>query len=213
MTGAVILAAGGSSRFGQPKQLLAFRGKTLVRTIIDAAHEAGCSPVVVVIGSNGEKILPELAHANVTEVRNVNWQRGIGSSIRSGVRALTDRAPNIEAILLLVCDQPAVNARVIEGLIATHEATKKEIVASSYVDTVGVPALFDRSLFERLLSLGDEAGAKSIILQNPERVARFTFPEAAIDIDSWEDWEKLNGGLTSQKTIGKRHTKPHDEPQ
>src|SRR5216110_2282123 len=202
--GAVILAAGGSSRFGQPKQLLSFRGKTLVRAIIDAACEAGCSPVVVVIGSKGEKIYPELRHANVVEVRNGSWQRGIGSSIRSGVQALIDHAPEVEAILLLVCDQPAVNARVIEDLIATRETTKKEIVASSYADTVGVPALFNRSLFERLLSLGDEAGAKSIILQNPERVAQFPFPEGAIDIDTWEDWEKLNGVSHPERSEGSR---------
>jgi molybdenum cofactor cytidylyltransferase len=213
MTGAVILAAGGSARFGQPKQLLPFRGKALVRTIVNAACEAGCSPVVVVVGSNGEKIHPELAHVNVMEVRNANWQRGIGSSIRSGVQALTDHAPDVEAILLLVCDQPAVNARVIEDLIATHATTKKAIVASSYADTVGVPALFDRSLFERLLSLSDEAGAKSIILQNPERVAQFAFPEGAIDIDTWEDWEKLNDGSASPKTISKGPTKSHGEPQ
>ena len=211
MTGAVILAAGGSSRFGQSKQLLPFRGKTLLRTIINAACEPGCSPVVVVIGSNDEKIHPELAHAKVMEVRNANWLRGIGSSIRSGVQALIDYAPDVAAILLLVCDQPAVNARVIENLIATRETTKKEIVASSYADTVGVPALFDRSLFERLLSLGDEAGAKSIILQNLDRVAQFAFPEGAIDIDTWEDWEKF--GSASSKTIGKRPTKSHSEPQ
>jgi len=213
MTGAVILAAGGSSRIGQPKQLLPFRGKTLVRAVIDAACQAGCSPVVVVIGSNGEKIHPELTHANVMEVQNTNWQRGIGSSIRSGVKALTDHAPDVEALVLLVCDQPAMNARVIEGLIATHETTKKEIVASSYADTVGVPALFDRFFFERLLSLGDEAGAKSIILQNPERVAQFTFPEGAIDIDTWEDWEKLNGKSASPKTISKGPAKSPGEPQ
>ena len=213
MTGAVILAAGGSSRFGQSKQLLPFRGKTLLRTIINAACEAGCSPVVVVIGSNDEKIHPELAHAKVIEVRNANWQRGIGSSIRSGVQALIDYAPDVAAILLLVCDQPAVNARVIENLIATRETTKKEIVASSYADTVGVPALFDRSLFERLLSLGDEAGAKSIILQNLDRVAQFAFPEGAIDIDTWEDWGKLDSESASPKTIRKSPTKSHGEPQ
>jgi molybdenum cofactor cytidylyltransferase len=190
--GAVILAAGGSSRFGQPKQLLPFRGKTLVRIIIDAAREAGCSPVVIVVGSDGEKIHPELAHANVIEVRNTKWQRGIGSSIRSGVQALTDHAPDVEAILLLLCDQPAVNAPLIERLIATHEATRKDIVASSYAGTVGVPALFDRSLFKELLSPGDESGAKSIILQNLERVAQLVFPEGAIDIDTWEDWKELN---------------------
>jgi molybdenum cofactor cytidylyltransferase len=198
MTGAVILAAGGSSRFGQPKQLLPFRGKTLVRNIISAACQAGCSPVVVVIGSRAEKIHPELAEADVIEVRNANWQHGIGSSIRSGVEALTDHAPNVEALVLLVCDQPAVNARVIQDLIAMRETTRKAIVASSYADTVGVPALFDRSLFQRLRSLGDEAGAKSIILQDPKRVAQFGFPEGAIDIDTCKDWEKLNQDSYSQ---------------
>jgi molybdenum cofactor cytidylyltransferase len=103
-----------------------------------------------------------------------------------------NHAPDLEAILLLVCDQPAINARFIERLIATHEATKKDIVASAYADTLGVPALFDRSLFKELLSIGDEAGAKSIILQNPKRVAQFAFPEGAVDIDTWEDWEKIN---------------------
>ena len=204
MTGAIILAAGGSSRFGQPKQLLQSRGKTLLRVMIDAVCEAGCSPIVVVIGSDSEKLHPELAHANVMEVRNTNWRRGIGSSIRSGVQALTEHAPDIEAILLLVCDQPAVNARFIEHLIATREATKKNVVASSYADTVGVPALFDRSLFKQLLSIGDEAGAKSIILQNPERVVLFAFPEGAIDIDTWEDWEKFNELGHSERSEGFR---------
>jgi molybdenum cofactor cytidylyltransferase len=200
--GAVILAAGGSSRFGQPKQLLPFRGKTLIRTIIDAACEAGCSPVVVVIGSNGETIHPEVAHANVLEVRNINWQRGIGSSIRIGVQTLIDQVPDVAAVLLLVCDQPAVRAPFIERLIATREATKKDIVASSYADTAGVPAIFNRSLFKELLAIGDESGAKSIILQNPGRVAQVAFPEGAIDIDTWEDWEELNERSRSERSDG-----------
>ena len=200
--GAIILAAGESSRFGQPKQLLPFRGKTLVRTVIDAAHEAGCSPVAVVTGSDSEKIRGELTQANIIEVRNKNWQRGIGSSIRSGVHALTDRSPDVAAILLLVCDQPAVNERVIECLFATREATKKDIVASSYADTVGIPALFDRSLFKDLLELGDECGAKSIILKTPERVAKFAFPEGAIDVDTWEDWKRLNERSGPERSEG-----------
>jgi molybdenum cofactor cytidylyltransferase len=190
--GAVILAAGASSRLGQSKQLLVFRGKTLVRNVIDAACEAGCWPVVVVIGDNAENIHRELARADVMEVRNENWQWGIGSSIRCGMRALVDQAPDVEATFLLVCDQPAVNARLIERMLSTRAATKKDVVASSYAGTVGVPALFDRSVFEKLLSLGDEAGAKSIILQKPEHVALFTFPEGATDIDTSEDLEDLN---------------------
>jgi molybdenum cofactor cytidylyltransferase len=192
MTGAIILAAGESSRLGQPKQLLSFHGKTLVRSVVDAAHQAGCSPIVLVTGNDSEKLHRELAHADVVEVRNVDWQRGIGSSIRSGLQALRDQAPDVEATFLLACDQPAVNARLIERMISTHLTTKKDIVASSYADTVGIPAFFHRSLFEDLLSLGDEAGAKSIILQHDDRVAQFDFPEGAVDIDTWSDWERLN---------------------
>src|SRR5207248_8705231 len=93
----------------------------------------------------------------------------------------------------------------IERLIATRETTKKDVIASSYADTVGVPSLFNRSLFKELLSLGDDSGAKSIILRSPERVARLAFPKGAVDIDTWKDWEKLNRG--SPKTMGKAVTK------
>jgi molybdenum cofactor cytidylyltransferase len=192
--GAVILAAGGSSRFGQPKQLIPFRGKSLVRRIIDAACAAGCSPVVVVIGSEDEKLHQELDRAGVVTVENPHWQRGIGSSIRCGIQGLVENSPGIEASVLLVCDQPAVNGCVIERLMALLETTGKSIVASSYADTLGVPALFTRSVFKDLLSLGDNTGAKSIILRSRERVASLPFSEGQIDIDTWEDLEKLDAG-------------------
>ena len=192
--GAVILAAGGSSRFGQPKQLIPFRGKSLVRRIIDVAGEARCAPVIVVIGSEDEKLYREFDGAGVVTVQNHQWSRGIGSSIRSGIEGLINSSPDVDASVLLVCDQPAVDARVIERLIALHETTGKTIVASSYADTLGVPALFTRSVFEELLSLSDKAGAKSIVLQSRERVASLSFPEGQTDIDTWEDWEKLDGG-------------------
>ena len=191
---AVILAAGGSSRFGRAKQLIPFRGKSLVHRIIDAACEAGCSPVVVVIRSDDEKLRRELDRAGVVTVENQQWQCGIGSSIRCGIRGLTDHSPEVEATVLLVCDQPAVDVRVIQRLIALRETSGKSIVASSYADTLGVPALFTRSVFEELLLLSDKAGAKSIVLRSSERVASLSFPEGQIDIDTREDWEKLDGG-------------------
>jgi molybdenum cofactor cytidylyltransferase len=190
--GAVILAAGGSARFGQPKQLIAFRGKSLVRGIIDAACEAGCSPVVVVTNSEDEKIHREFGRAGVVIVQNRQWSRGIGTSIRCGIEALTNGSPDVEGCVLLVCDQPAVDARMIQRLIALRETTGKTIVASSYAETLGVPALFSRSIFQELLSLDDKAGAKSVVLRNGERVASLAFPEGEIDIDTWEDWQKVS---------------------
>jgi molybdenum cofactor cytidylyltransferase len=189
--GAVILAAGGSSRLGQPKPLIKYRGKTLLRGIIDATIEAGCSPIVVVTGSDDDKIDIELKQSGATIAQNQNWRRGIGTSIRAGVQRLIEIAPKMDAILLLVCDQPFVGARIIKQLMARRRETKKEIVASSYGNTLGVPALFDRSCFAELLALDDESGAKKIILSNRERVAEFSFPDGKIDIDTAADYEKL----------------------
>ena len=193
---AVILAAGGSSRFGRPKQLIQFGGKTLVRRVVEAAREADCSPIIVVIGSDSQKIRRALKSANAVVVENKNWQRGIGSSIRVGVEALIKEVrPEsrrfMAGVLLLVCDQPLVDANTIRGLITLREKTKKPIVALSYANTLGVPAVFDRSLFQELLSIDDAVGAKSIILQNRASVAEFRFPEGEIDIDSWRDYERL----------------------
>ena len=202
---AIILAAGGSTRFARPKQLVQFRGKSLLRRIVDAAAEAKCSPVVVVIGSETEKTREELAGTSAIAVQNNDWQRGIGTSICGGVQEAMDNAGKggrpsavskpslLEAIVLLTCDQPFVEAQTIHELIALYEKTKKAIVASSYSDTLGVPALFDRSCFAELLALDDDSGAKPIILSKRERVAEFPFPEGKIDIDTVEDYEKLSG--------------------
>ena len=203
MTGAVILAAGGSRRFGQPKQLISFQGETLLRRAINAVRDADCSPIVVVIGSDAEKMACELRYSSVAAVENKDWQRGIGSSIRCGVQALTCNASGIDAILLLVCDQPAVDAQVIKQLIKLRSKTHKDNNASKYANTLGVPALFSRTFFRELSCLEDCAGAKSIIHQYRARVAEFAFPKGAVDIDTWEEWEKLNRGWASPRTMAK----------
>jgi len=187
--GAVILAAGESSRFGRPKQLVQFRGKSLVRRVVDAAKDANCSAIVVVLGSKREQIERELKETDAIVAENKGWRRGIGSSIRVGVESAVNQAPDIEAIVLLTCDQPFVEAQTVRELIALYEKTKKAIVASSYSDTLGVPALFDQSCFAELLALDDASGAKPIILSRRERVAEFPFPEGKIDIDTAEDLE------------------------
>ncbi len=191
--GAVILAAGESSRFGRPKQLIQFRGKSLLHRIVDAAKKARCSPTVAVIGSDREEVERELKAVGAIIVENENWRLGIGTSIRAGMRRLIDKAPTLEAIVLLVCDQPFVDARTIARLITLQEKTKRAIVASRYANTLGVPALFDRSCFQELLALDNATGAKTVILSNRERVAEFPFPEGKIDIDTLDDYEKLIG--------------------
>jgi molybdenum cofactor cytidylyltransferase len=189
--GAIILAAGESSRFGQPKQLIQFQGKSLVRRVVDAASEANCSPVIVVTGNGATEVKHELRETNASTVENKRWKAGIGTSIRAGVRYLIDNAPNAEATLLLTCDQPFVDADVLSGLSALHSKTGKPIVASAYADTLGVPVLFDRSMFQELLRLDGDSGAKTIILSNPARVAEFSFPKGNIDVDTVQDFESI----------------------
>jgi len=197
---AVILAAGESVRLGQPKQLLSFRGKPLLRATIDSAHEAGCTPIAVVI-PEVEPTAPAsvalrhgieraLAGSEAILVENPEWRRGVGTSIRVGVKAIS--ASDVETLILLVCDQPSVDNATIALLRARREQTGKAIVASAYAQTLGVPALFDRSFFDALMELPDDQGAKSLILSYPESVAEIALPDGAIDIDSPADWAKLS---------------------
>lgn len=193
--GAVILAAGGSSRLGQAKQLLRYHGKSLVRRMVDLAREAGCDPVVVVLGSDQGIIAAELRESGATTVENESWREGIGTSVRAGVqRVAQDR--HVAAVVLLVCDQPFVDASVVRDLMALHQS--KPIVACRYDETFGVPALFDRSYFADLLALDDSSGAKSVILKSLDRVAAVPFSAGKIDIDTPEDARSL-GLLPSEK--------------
>jgi molybdenum cofactor cytidylyltransferase len=135
----------------------------------------------------------ELLGLPIVIVKNENWRAGIGTSIRAGVQSLIDNNEAVAAMILLVCDQPFVDAHTIEQLTAIREKTNKPIVATSYSGTVGVPALFDRSYFDELLTLPDDSGAKPIILRDEAGVATFSFPAGNIDIDTWTDYEKLSG--------------------
>ena len=186
--GAVILAAGGSSRLGRPKQLLMFRGETLIRRAVRAAAEAGCDPIVVVIGETGDAIREELRGTRATIAENQEWQRGLGTSIRCGLRKVV----STDAVVLLTCDQPHVDCGIIERLIAAWEQSGKPIAASSYANTLGVPALFAQSCFKPLLALPDSSGAKKVIEALTDEVASILFEPGAFDIDTLEDFERLN---------------------
>jgi molybdenum cofactor cytidylyltransferase len=191
---AVVLAAGGSIRFGKPKQLAIFQGEPLVRRIVTAAKDAGCAPVVVVVGASAAQITPVLAGLPVSIIEHPNWSNGLGSSIAVGVKHAETIAADLDAAILLACDQPFVNAVMLRQVIQMHLENKKPIVASAYADTLGVPALFDRSCFGDLLQLTGDTGAKAIILARRKDVTPFDFAAAAIDIDTAADYEKLRHG-------------------
>jgi molybdenum cofactor cytidylyltransferase len=188
---AVVLAAGGATRFGKPKQLAIFQGQTFVRRIVAAASEAGCMPIIVVVGPNAAQITSEVVGLPVSVALNGNWSEGLGSSIAVGVEHAADIAPDLDAAILVACDQPFVNAATLSQLIQLHLENGKPIVASAYAETLGIPALFDRSCFADLLALRGDSGAKGIILARGHDVASFDFPAAGIDIDTAADYEKL----------------------
>jgi molybdenum cofactor cytidylyltransferase len=194
---AVVLAAGGSTRFGKPKQFALFEGETFIRRVVAAAMEAGCAPVVVVTGDDSAQITSELTRFTVTIAMNPHWQSGLGSSIAVGIRHAMNLAPDVDAVALLTCDQPFVTAAVLTRLIQLRLTSGKPIIASAYAETIGIPALFDRSCFRDLLRLKGDSGAKGIILTRPHDVASFDFPAGHIDIDTAADYAKLDQALTA----------------
>jgi molybdenum cofactor cytidylyltransferase len=189
--GAIILAAGGSSRFGQPKQLLMFQGESLIRRAVRAAEKGGCGRIVVVAGEQRDLIESELQETTAFVIHNPQWGRGLGTSIDAGLQHLLSAHPKVDAAVVLACDQPFVDARTISALITMRKDSGKPIVASRYANTLGIPALFDRSCFPALLALPDDCGAKAIIESRGRDVAEISFEQGAIDIDTPADFEGL----------------------
>ncbi len=185
--GAIVLAAGGSSRLGTPKQLLTFRGETLVRRAAKAALESVCDRVVVVVGNHAQQVRQEMGDLPVLAVENDKWQSGVSSSIRAGLEQISSE----DGVVITLCDQPFMTAAVLNELISTHHKTRREIVASTYGATRGVPAFFAPELFNELASLTKDEGARRIIASHPEKVATVEFLQGAIDIDTPEDHARL----------------------
>lgn len=188
----VILAAGTSSRLGSPKQLLSFKGKNLLRHSVDAALETGCQSVFVILGANIDIIRKELKDKPVIIVENTGWQEGIASSIRCGLENISNTILRPDCVIFMVCDQPYVTSSLLLSLLEKRQETGMPIVASSYDDKIGTPALFHKSFFPALMELTGDKGARKLISDNPEKVAAVSFPEGITDIDTASDYELLN---------------------
>ncbi|MBF8965092.1 nucleotidyltransferase family protein [Pontibacter sp. FD36] len=191
VSGLVILAAGASTRLGQPKQLLHYQGKSLLQRAAQVATEAGFSPVVVVLGARAEKLIPELTDLPVTTVQNPDWQEGMASSIRVGLEELLKLKPTLDDVTFMVCDQPFVDADVLKRLMQAKQDGRSGIIASAYQETLGTPVLFDKIYFPELLALEGQEGAKKIIMKHPSAVSSLRFEAGAIDIDTAADYAAL----------------------
>ena len=184
---AIVLAAGASSRLGQPKQLVRTDGETLLRRTTRLAGEAGCSPVIVVLGWNGELFVRELDGLTAQTVINPNWQQGMASSLKCGLECVSGSAN----VMVLVCDQPNLNALLLQKLLSTHSERQLPITASAYGEALGVPAVFSSSLLSELQALTGDQGARKIIARYAGRAAAVPFPEGEFDIDTPADLARL----------------------
>ena len=189
--GIILLAAGQSARLGKPKQLLNYKGKTLLAHSLQIAIETQLQPIVTVLGANLDILKESIELINTTIVINQEWSEGMASSIRCGMEELLKIAPSIAGVIIMVCDQPYVTAKLLTDLVEKHEDSSKPIIASRYNNNIGTPALFDKTIFALLLSLKGDSGAKKIMKSNPDWVETVNFPFGEIDIDTSLDYELL----------------------
>ncbi len=192
MTATIILAAGGSTRLGRAKQTLPFQNKSLLQHSIDTAVGADIGAVIVVIGANEEEIGAELKNQDIRLLINNHWIDGMATSIKEGITAVIGSEKAIDNIILMVCDQPYVHEQLLQTMVHTRKTSGKTIVACSYKDTVGVPALFDRVHFAELLALKGDEGGKNLLKKHQGSVAIIPFAAGAVDIDTEQDYEALN---------------------
>lgn len=192
----VVLAAGRSTRLGRPKQLVSKEGSSLLRRALSAACESGMGPVYAILGSNAESMKTELAGLPAKAVVNDLWEEGIASSLRCGLRQARSDNPGMDGILVMVCDQPAVEADTLRILAAIRNQADAALAACSYGDTLGTPALFHHSLFAELQTLQGDAGAKRVIERHREEAVFLDFPEGVTDIDTEAD---CNAWLSDKK--------------
>jgi molybdenum cofactor cytidylyltransferase len=188
MTGLIILAAGESSRLGRPKQNLVFNGKTLLRRAVESGLESRCSTITVVLGANSTEITPV---SRTTTLYNKEWKEGMASSIRTAILEINNDL-SFDQVVIMLCDQPFVDATLLNSLISKQTETGKAIVACTYNGTTGVPALFHRTLFPELLLLQGLEGAKKILKDHADDIAIIPFEQGSIDIDTPADYEQLH---------------------
>ena len=189
--GVILLAAGGSTRMGRPKQLLPFRGTTLLRHAVDVARAARLGPIVVVLGCEADSLREGLSGPDLHSVVNADWSLGMGGSIAAGLAGLDRAAPDASAAIVMLADQPLVGPELLQTLAREHGQGGCRLVACSYGDALGVPALFDRSLFDELRALSAEEGARGLIRRHRAEALAVPIGTGAFDVDTREDYARL----------------------
>jgi len=181
---AVVLAAGPSSRFGGPKQLLRLDGTPVIHQAAARAAAVAGHSVTIVLGANAKEIAPALRQSAATMVVNRDWEEGLASSIRTAVRCAP---PRCDGLLLTLCDQVAVTSDDLRRLFAAWRRHPILIVAALYGGAPGLPAIFPRWAFSDLLELRGERDPRLLIRRSADRLVRVPMSNAGVDIDTPED--------------------------
>ncbi|HKD55053.1 MAG TPA: nucleotidyltransferase family protein [Steroidobacteraceae bacterium] len=181
---AVVLAAGPSSRFGSPKQLVRLAGRPLLHSAVTRAAEVTGNALIVVLGAGASELAPLLKHSPGAVIVNHQWREGLASSIRAGVARVP---PTCRGVLLVLADQAAVTADDLKRLAGSWRKQPQHIAAALYSGTTGAPAIFPRSLFRDLATLRGDVGARPLLRRNVDRLVRVPMPSAALDVDTPED--------------------------
>jgi len=185
----LIPAAGASKRLGSPKQLLKWGDSTLMGHVIKNVKQLDAQQVLMVLGAHYDKIVKEVSTADVEIIQNKNWEQGLGSSIAAGAKFLLDSKSNVDAVLIVLVDQPFISTAYLAAMIADFNAEEGRIITTSYGnDTYGVPALFDKRYLVQLAKLRDDNGAKMLIKQNLDRVSAVAMTPILTDIDTKKDY-------------------------
>jgi molybdenum cofactor cytidylyltransferase len=180
----VVLAAGCSSRFGSPKQLVRVNGRPLMHTVVSRAVELAGHSVTVVLGANAGELAPLLRHTPASIAVNREWEEGVASSIRAG---LAHAPPSADGVLFALADQVAVTTEDLRRLAGVWRRSPASIAAAQYAGNVGVPAIFPRWCFRELNELRGDRGAQRLLSRHVDRLIRLPMPSAEVDIDRPED--------------------------
>jgi len=197
-TTAILLAAGGSTRLGRPKQLLAWNGTTLLESTIRRLAMAGCERLIVVLGAYESEVREHcVAPANVQLdiVTNLDWSKGQATSLRVGVDYAV-AVKDIGATVIALCDQPLIDLSHYRELISRVNRPGYFAAATEYPEGLGVPACVSLLALQSLsVSVGNNGAKKWLRKQPLHTVSRVTCPAAAMDIDTEVDYrERLSHG-------------------